>query len=65
LNGQVRGEGTLDTKSTYTIMNDTFESVLQLLLQSIRLQNIDDADEEEQPLAFVVTCWNATGTTII
>ena len=48
--------------TTYTIMNDTLESVLQLLFESVRLENIDNTDEEEQPLTFIVSCWNATGT---
>ena len=43
-------------------MNDTLECVLELFLESIRLQDIDDADKQEQPFAFVVTCWNAAGT---
>lgn len=43
-------------------MDDTLECVLKLLLEPIRLQNIDDADKQKQSLALVVTCWNAAGT---
>lgn len=43
-------------------MNDTFKCMLQLFLQTIRLKNVDDADEKEQSFAFIVTCWNASGT---
>jgi hypothetical protein len=43
-------------------MNDTLESMLEFFLEPIRLQDIDDADKQEQPLALVVTCWNASGT---
>lgn len=51
-------------KGTYTIMNDTFKSMLQFLLQSVGLQNVDNANEKEQTFALIVTCWNASGTTI-
>jgi len=43
-------------------MDDTLERVLQLLLQPIRLQDVDDANEEEQSLTFVIARWNAAGT---
>jgi hypothetical protein len=47
---------------THTIVNDTLERVLELLLEPVRLQDIDDADKQEQPFALVVACWNAAGT---
>lgn len=43
-------------------MDDTLKCMLQLLLQLVGLKNVDDADEKEQPFAFVASCWNAAGT---
>lgn len=44
---------------TYPIVDNTFESVFQFLLQSIRLQYINDTDEEKQPLALLTPRWYA------
>lgn len=41
-------------------MYDAFECVLQLLLQPVGLQDVDNADVEQQALALLTPCWNAT-----
>lgn len=44
-------------------MNNTFECMLQFLLQTIGLQNINDADEQQQSFAFLTACWNTARST--
>jgi hypothetical protein len=43
-------------------LDDCFERVFQLLSQPVALQDVDDAEVEQQPLALVVPRWNAPGS---
>ena len=43
-------------------MKQCLPGVLHLLKQSIRLENVDDADEEQQPLALVIGSSDGAGT---
>lgn len=52
----------LPSKSSYPVMKQCLPGVLHLLKQSIRLENVDDADEEQQPLALVIGSSDGAGT---
>lgn len=43
-------------------MDDGLERVLQLLPYPVALEDVDDAEEEQQPLALVVPGGDASGT---
>ena len=49
-------------RKSYSILNDCFESVLELLPQPVALQDVDDAEIEKQSLAFVITGRNSSGS---
>ena len=47
---------------TYGILNDGFESVFQFLAHLIALEDVDDAQVEQETLAFVISSRNSTRT---
>ena len=47
-------------QSTYPVVDYWLEGVLQLLEDPVALQDVDDAEEQEESLALVVSSRNAT-----
>ena len=47
---------------TYGILNDGFESVFQFFAHLIALEDVDDAQVEQETLAFVISSRNSTRT---
>ncbi len=45
-------------------MDHCFECVLELLAQSIGLEDVDNAHEEQKAFAFVISCWDPARTEI-
>jgi hypothetical protein len=46
----------------YPIVNDGLERVLELLAHLVALQNVDNAQEEQKPLALVISRGDSAGT---
>lgn len=47
-------------KAAYSVVNDCFKSVLNFLAHPVALQYVDDAEVNQQPLAFVISSRDAT-----
>lgn len=52
----------LETWSTYPIVNNTFKRMFQLFLKTIRLENINNTNKQQQTLAAMASSGNATRT---
>lgn len=48
--------------NTYAIVNHRLERVLKFLLQSVALKDVNDTNEEQEPLAARVSRWDTAGT---
>mgnify|MGYP007002758479 CR=1 FL=1 len=48
--------------ATYTIVKHRLKSVFQLFLESVALQNVNDANVEKESLALFIASGNATGS---
>ncbi len=51
--------------SSYPVVNDGFECVLQLLSHPVTLQDVNDAQKEQQALALMVPCWYSARSAIV
>lgn len=51
-------------KSTlaHPVVNDSLESVLELLPHPVTLEDVNDAEEEKEPLSLVISGGNSAGS---